>query len=103
MYKRSTRGWLAQWGFILMDLASLHAAWILAYMARHGPRSPYSDDSYVSLCFVFMLTDLAVSLYLGTMRDAEKRGWRQELVMTVRHTALATLAAVFYLFSVHSI
>ena len=36
MYKRRSQGWLKHLDFILLDLISLHIAFILAFFARNG-------------------------------------------------------------------
>ena len=101
MYRRASQGWQKHWEFILMDLACLHAAWVIAYVTRHGHGSPYTDSDYVSLCFVAMLADLVLLLFCGTLKDIVRRGWRRELLMTASQTALTALTVAFYLFSAH--
>ena len=47
MYKHRAQGWLKHADFILLDLLSLHIAFILAYFARNGVGNwPYGIQEY---------------------------------------------------------
>ena len=47
MYKRRSQGWLKHADFILLDLLSLHIAFILAYFVRNGfGEWPYVNPDY---------------------------------------------------------
>ena len=55
MYRKSPQGWLKHWDFILLDIISLQAAFIIAYLSRIGLGNPYGDYLYRSEAFVFVL------------------------------------------------
>lgn len=47
VYKKRTQGWMKHADFILLDLLSLHIAFILAYFARNGVGNwPYGIQEY---------------------------------------------------------
>jgi hypothetical protein len=47
VYKRRSQGWLKHADFILLDMISLHIAFILAYFARNGfGQWPYAIPDY---------------------------------------------------------
>lgn len=64
MYKKSPQGWLKHWDFIVLDIFCLQLAFVVAYFVRHGFGNPYSDQTYRTVAFVFMLCQIVV-MFLG--------------------------------------
>lgn len=102
MYSRKTQGWVKHIDFILLDLLCLQAAFILAYMTRHGFKSPYGDVEYINLAVVYALVDFTVLVSNRTMKNVLKRGFYKEFVVTVRQVFLVTVWITLYMFSVQS-
>ena len=54
MYKKNSQGWIKHIDFILLDVIVLQAAFVLAYVIRHGKGNyPYDIEAYRSLGVVF--------------------------------------------------
>lgn len=68
MYKKSPQGWLKHWDFILLDIVSLQAAFIIAYFIRFGLKNPYGEYFYRSEAFVFVLCQIAVLFFCLPIR-----------------------------------
>ena len=102
MYSKRTQGWWKHLDFILLDILSLQAAFVLAYMIRHGFVSPYTSSDYVNLAMVYALVDFAVLVSNRTMKNVLKRGYYKEMVQTTRHVFLVAVLVSLYMFSVQS-
>ena len=100
MYARKTQSWLKHIDFILLDVLCLHAAFILAYMTRHGISNPYGRNEYFSLAAIYTLIDVLVLIANRTMNNVLKRGYYKEAAKTFRHVAYVTLLVALYMFSV---
>ena len=100
MYRRSPQGWLKHIDFIILDIVCLQVAFLLAYVTRLGFQNPYADSSYCSIAMVYMLVDVAVIIYNGTMSNVLRRGYYKELVATIKHVCIVEMVVAFYLFSI---
>lgn len=98
MYKKSPQGWLKHWDFILLDIVSLQAAFIIAYFIRFGLKNPYGEYFYRSEAFVFVLCQIAVLFFLPPYQGILRRGYYVELTKTVKHVMMVMLLAMTYLF-----
>mgnify|MGYP005788804567 FL=1 len=98
MYRKSPQGWLKHWDFILLDIISLQAAFIIAYFSRIELGNPYGDYLYRSEAFVFVLCQIAVFFFCQPYQGIIKRGYYAELTKTVKHVILVMLLAMTYLF-----
>ncbi len=99
MYQRK-QNWTKHLDFILLDLLSLHIAFVLAYITRNGLQSPYSRNSYVTIAFIYTFADILVCVFNNSMKGVLKRGYYKEFVQTLKHICLVELTIVAYLFSV---
>lgn len=84
--------------FILLDILCLHAAFIIAYMLRHGVQNPYMVLEYRKIILIYTMADLIVIFCYGTMKNVLKRGYYKELITTVSHIFLVEAFVTFYLF-----
>ena len=100
MYRKTPKGWLKHWDFILWELLTLQVSFIIAYYIRQGFSGLhiYQSDLYRILAFVLLLDDICVIYFAESFKDVLRRGIYKEFVQTVKHTALVVLFAVFYLF-----
>ena len=98
MYRKSPQGWLKHWDFILLDIISLQAAFIIAYFARIGLGNPYGDSLYRSEAFVFVLCQIVVVFFCQPYQGIINRGYYVELTKTVKHVILVMFLAMTYLF-----
>ena len=86
--------------FILLDLLSLHIAFILAYFARHGLGNwPYEIQEYRMIASVMTIVDILAIILLNTMHSVLHRGFYKELAQTVKQAALVLSIVMAYLFS----
>lgn len=102
MYSKKTQGWLKHIDFILLDVLSLHMAFVIAYMTRHGFSSPYKSSAYLNLAIIYTLVDILVLITNKTMKNVLKRGYYKELAKTVKHVFLVVVLVSLYMFSVQS-
>lgn len=100
MYRRSSQGWLKHIDFILWDVFALQAAFILAYMARHGWGNwPYAMDSYRSLAIILAVVDVLISIAFNTMHNVMKRGPLKEFTVSLQQAATVLVLMSLYLFT----
>lgn len=102
MYKKSAQGWLKHFDFILLDMICLHAAFVLAYIIRHGLINPYQNVNYLNLSIVLTFIDVTVLFYNSSLKNVLKRGYYNEFTKTVSHSLLVLVLVSFYLFSTQS-
>lgn len=99
MYKKSSSGWLKHYDFILLDLMCLQVAFVIAYIARMGIRNPYASKIYCSMAIYLMLANMVIIFFEETFKDVLRRGYYKEFAATIKHAAIVTMLAVFYLFA----
>lgn len=99
MYRKSDKGWLKHWDFILLDLLCLQIAYILAYEIRHGIHLPYNNLLYRNMTFIFVLIQIFVTFFGESFKNVLRRGYYKEFSMTFRHVCLVILLAALYLFA----
>lgn len=100
MYARNTKSWIKHLDFMILDILCLHAAFLLAYMMRHGWANPYSIEIYGAAAIVYTLADIAVLLMCSTLKNVLKRGRYTELLCTLRNVFMVTMTVAAYLFTV---
>ena len=102
MYKKSAKGWLKHWDFMLLDMICLQVAFVAAYMIRHGANNPYSIPVYQNEAIALVLIQLVVSFLGENFKSVLRRGYYNEFVATVKQAFLVTLMSTFYLFMIQS-
>ena len=102
MYKRNTQGWLKHLDFILLDVIILQLSFVIAYIIRHGWRSPYEVASYRTLAGVLFIADILVSVVFNTMHNVMRRGLWNEFVQTLKQCLLVLMIMTLYMFSVQA-
>lgn len=100
MYRKSVKGWLKHFDFIILDLISLQVAFVLAYMIRHGISWPYSQPLYQDMALFLVAADIGVLFFFETLKNVLKRGYYREFAITTKHAVLVSLIAVLYLFTI---
>ncbi len=100
MYRKSAKGWLKHWDFILLDLICLQIAFVAAYMVRHGISNPYAKQLYVSEAVALILIQI-ITVFLGeNFKSVLRRGYFKEFIATFKQTLFLTLGSTFYLFMI---
>lgn len=99
MYRKSDKGWLKHWDFILLDLICLQLAYILAYDIRHGVHLPYRSVLYRDMALVFLFVQIFVTFFGESFKNVLRRGYYNEFTKTFRHVCLVILLAALYLFA----
>ena len=100
VYKRRSQGWLKHLDFILLDLISLHIAFVLAYFARNGMGSwPYAITEYRMIAGIITIVDSLAIVLLNTMGGVMHRGYYKEFAQTAKHAALVLAIVMAYMFS----
>ncbi len=100
MYQRKPNSWVKHYDFILWDLICLQAAFILAYLIRHGNLNVYKIDLYRDMGLFFVLVDCVIIFINNTFKNVLKRGSYIEFKETVKHTFAVTMLSLLYLFSI---
>ena len=75
-------GWVKHADFIVLDILCLHAAFVLAYISRHGLDNPYADGLYLNLAMAYTAVDFMVLIMNSTMKNVLKRGFYKEILQT---------------------
>lgn len=77
MYRKNLQGWSKHLDFMILDLISLQAAFVIAYMIRFGfveLWNPYLDGIYRNMAIVIALIDkLNLSYTLAKMRVFDEK------------------------------
>jgi len=100
MYSSKPQGWVKHADFIVLDILCLHAAFVLAYISRHGLENPYADGLYLNVAMAYTAADFMVLIMNSTMKNVLKRGFYKEILQTGKHVFLVTLVISAFLFSV---
>ena len=101
MYRERAKGWLKHIDFIALDVLCLQVAYLLAYVSRHGWRSPYRSELYQNMTFVLILLDIAIIFFGNIYSNVLRRGYFKEASKTLYQTVLIVGISTFYLFSMH--
>lgn len=100
MYKRARQDWTKHLDFIVLDVFSLHLAFLFAYFIRHGcAASPYEVDPYQGLAVVMTIVDFCAAILFSSMHNVLRRGCYAEVAQTIKHAALVFGTLVVYMFS----
>ena len=99
MYKKNVRGWVKHLDFMLLDILSLHVAFLFAYMIRYGWELSFHNPDYYNLALVLTLADIAVLVANDSLKNVLKRSLYHESSCTVKHTFLVMAIAMLYLFA----
>ena len=102
MYKRKATGWLKHVDFMLWDMLSLHIAFFLAYIIRHGFGNMYKNQLYANMAMSLTLMEIVGIIAFGTLHNVLKRGYWVEAVATFKQVALVVVMASLYLFTVQA-
>ena len=100
MYRKTPKGWLKHWDFILLELICLQVSFIIAYYIRHGFQGVqiYESELYRALAFILLMIDICVVFFAESFKDVLRRGFYRELMETVKHTALVVLFTVLFIY-----
>jgi len=98
MYKKSAKGWLKHWDFILLDIICLQLSFVVAYYLRQGDGNLYSDHLYSGVAISFILCQIAVMFFSQSYQGILKRGYYAEFTKTVKHVCKVMLLSMAYLF-----
>ena len=101
MYQKSPQSWTKHLDFIIIDLLSLYAAFVLSYYLRHGSLDFRALDLYRSTFVVLGLLQVLVSIFFQSFKNVLKRGYYREFAETVKHISKFTLLSVLLLYLSH--
>lgn len=102
MYRKSEKGWLKHWDFILLDLMCLQMAFLIAFMVRHGVTNPYAHRVYRLEVIALVLIQIVVVFITENFKNVLKRGHYKEFVAALKQAVLVTMSSTFYLFLIQS-
>ncbi len=99
MYKKNWIGWLKHLDFIILDCLCLQAAFILAYMMRHGISNPYSFEIYYIMAVFSIFVDVGVIFFNASFSNVLKRGYYIEFMQTIKHVLIVEAVCIIFLFT----
>lgn len=97
MYKRRSKSWMKHFDFILFDVLCLQAAFLCAFLLRHGWLNPYQSFLYRNVALVLIALDVVVLFVCNTLKNVLKRGCMKELYVTVKQGIVVLLLSSLYL------
>lgn len=97
MYRKRMQGWLKHLDFIVLDLLCVLLSFFLAYIMRHGLRSPFHSYLYRSMAVVLVLITALADIFFNIYKNVLKRGYDVECIVAVKQSALLVLFTSFYL------
>ena len=68
MYQKSPQSWTKHLDFIIIDLLSLYAAFVLSFYLRHGSLDFSALDLYRSTFVVLGLLQVLVSIFFSPLK-----------------------------------
>ncbi len=98
MYQREKTIWMKHWDFMLLDVLCLQAAYVLAFIIRHGIKMPYSIAEYRNLGFIMILVEICLAFFMENYKDIIHRGYFEEFKKTFILVSIVSLVLFAYLF-----
>ena len=102
MYKKYSTSWFKHIDFILIDILSMHVAYILAYWIRFWEQSrwslPYYDDIYRRIAIVMTIMNILTAIMFRSFSGVLKRNHNWELFETIKHVVLVLGMVMLYQF-----
>ena len=102
MYTKKPKGWIKHIDFIILDIISLQLAFVLAYAVRHDFSTPYLDMLYHNIAVVYVGIDFLVLIFNNTLKNVLKRGFYQELKMTLIQGLVVEVLIIVVLFAIQA-
>ncbi len=102
MYKKYSTSWIKHLDFILIDILSMHVAYIAAYWIRFwketGTRLPYMDPMYRKIGIVMTLMCILTAIMFRSFSGVLKRNHNREILETIKHVVLVLGMVMLYQF-----
>ena len=102
MTRKHLKGWRKHGDFIVFDILCLQLSFVLSYWLNHGFDNPYASFAYKFQDLVLIMCQLLVILFGNGYKGILRRKRFDEVVAVVRYIAEILLAAMAFLFLVHS-
>lgn len=98
MYRQEKGIWEKHIDFILLDIVCMHAAYIFAYVIRHGWNINYFLEQYLGLEIILFLTQICVGFFMNNYRDILRRGYFEEFKKTFLYISINLMVVFVILF-----
>lgn len=98
--RSESTNWQEHLDFLILDLLSLHVAYLFAYGIRFGVSNPYAIREWRMLIIVMTLLDLFVLIFKSMLRGVLERGYIKEMIALIHQDIILELLTIFFLFSV---
>ena len=102
MYKKYSTSWIKHLDFILIDIFSMHVAYIIAFWIRfHAERNwqlPYMDAQYRQIGIVMTLMCILTAIMFRSFSGVLKRNHNREVFETIKHVVLVLGMVMLYQF-----
>ena len=98
MYRKTPKGWLKHWDFIILEFVVLQISYFVAYLIRHGINDVFQTDSYRISALIILFVDVFTLFFFDSLKDVAKRGYLKELTATVKHNFIVVAVCALVLF-----
>jgi len=95
MYRKTPKGWLKHWDFIILEFVVLQISYFVAYLIRHGINDVFQTDSYRISALIILFVDVFTLFFFDSLKDVAKRGYLKELTATVKHNFIVVAVCAF--------
>ena len=98
MYRKTPKGWLKHWDFIILEFVVLQISYFVAYLIRHGINDVFQTDSYRISALIILFVDVFTLFFFDSLKDVANRGYLKELTATVKHNFIVVAVCALVLF-----
>lgn len=98
MYRNVLRSWVKHLDFTILDCLCMEAAFVIAYLIRHGWGSAYKIELYRNAALILVFIHLAVVFFGEKYRGIVRRGYLEEAMEVIKHVTVAVILLSVYLY-----
>lgn len=99
MYRKSPKGWLKHWDFIILELISFQISFLVVCMLRFQTLNVFQIESYRIMSVIIFFVDAFTIFFFDSFRGVLKRGIYQEYRATLKHNFIVIAVCALVLFA----
>ena len=97
MYKKRLTGTWKHMDFMFLDLIAVQAAFLIAYVLRHGMLNPYIIPVYRDMALFLGVACLSIALLRNSFSGVLRRGYYKEFMAVLVDALCIVMVSSFYL------
>lgn len=97
MYKKHLTGTWKHMDFMFLDLIAVQAAFLVAYVLRHGMLNPYTIPVYRDMALFLGVACLSIALLRNSFSGVLRRGYYKEFMAVLVDALCIVMVSSFYL------